>query len=122
MSKPHLPNEEFFTLLESLFVKQSHSARGSIFLTQKCFPSETSSKGESQTAESSAPSSSAPLILIRASNGKHKDSKIKASTVVKPEELGAFYRRYAEICKAGMVGLKKRDRSAKKKSKAKGKK
>lgn len=29
--------------------------------------------------------------------------------------------KYADICKAGMVGLKKRDRSAKKKGKAKAK-
>ncbi|KAK2858392.1 hypothetical protein FQN49_004778 [Arthroderma sp. PD_2] len=121
MSKPHLANEEFFAFLESLLTKQSGSSRGSVFLTQKRFPSPPTNKAESQTV-SDTPSSSPPLILIRASNGKHKDSKAKASTVVKPEELEAFYRRYAEICKAGMVGLKKRDRSAKKKGKAKGKK
>jgi len=40
---------------------------------------------------------------------------------VAPEELERFYVRYAEVCKAGMVGMKKRDRSAKKKGKAKGK-
>ncbi|KAF3479931.1 uncharacterized protein GIQ15_06907 [Arthroderma uncinatum] len=121
MSKPHLPNDEFFSFLESLLTKQSGSSRGSIFLTQKRFPSPVT-KGESQPAESETPASSPPLILIRASNGKHKDTKVKASTVVKPEEIEAFYRRYAETCKAGMVGLKKRDRSAKKKGKAKGKK
>ncbi|EGE02614.1 hypothetical protein TEQG_01649 [Trichophyton equinum CBS 127.97] len=117
MSKPHLPNDEFFSFLESLLVKQSASSRGSVFLTQKRLQSETTSKDVSQPTESNP-----PMILIRASNGRHKDSKVKASTVVKPEEIEAFYRRYAEICKAGMVGLKKRDRSAKKKGKAKGKK
>ncbi|OAL71755.1 signal recognition particle 14kD protein [Trichophyton violaceum] len=117
MSKPHLPNDEFFSFLESLLVKQSASSRGSVFLTQKRLQSGTTSKDESQPTESNP-----PMILIRASNGRHKDSKVKASTVVKPEEIEAFYRRYAEICKAGMVGLKKRDRSAKKKGKAKGKK
>jgi signal recognition particle subunit SRP14 len=35
--------------------------------------------------------------------------------------LEAFYARYAEVCKAGMVGMKKRDRSGKKKGKGKGK-
>lgn len=43
---------------------------------------------------------------------------MKLSTVVAPEELEAFYARYAEVCKAGMTGLKKRDR---KRGKAKGK-
>lgn len=45
-------------------------------------------------------------------------NKVKFSTVVKPEDLEAFYTRYADVCKAGMTGLKKRDRS---KRKAKGK-
>jgi signal recognition particle subunit SRP14 len=38
---------------------------------------------------------------------------------VRPGELEAFYARYAEVCKAGMTGLKKRDRKLKK-AKAKG--
>ncbi|PWY90938.1 hypothetical protein BO70DRAFT_425864 [Aspergillus heteromorphus CBS 117.55] len=83
-----------------------------------------------------------PSILIRATDGntnapnpksktnsqpqqgkakptpKAKPSKVKLSTVVSPDELEAFYLRYAEVCKAGMTGLKKRDR---KKGKAKGK-
>ncbi|EFR02709.1 hypothetical protein MGYG_05707 [Nannizzia gypsea CBS 118893] len=117
MSKPHLPNDEFFSFLETLLVKQSAASRGSVFLTQKPLQPETTSKDESSTTESNP-----PMILVRASNGEHKDSKVKAYTVVKPEEVEAFYRRYADICKAGMVGLKKRDRSAKKKGKAKGKK
>jgi signal recognition particle subunit SRP14 len=37
---------------------------------------------------------------------------------VKVDDLEAFYTRYADVCKAGMTGLKKRDRS---KRKAKGK-
>lgn len=77
---------------------------------------------------------SPPSILIRASDGntgapnpksakdgkitKNKQSKVKFSTVVSPEDLEAFYTRYAEVCKAGMTGLKKRDR--KRKAKAKG--
>lgn len=68
----------------------------------------------------------APLpILIRASNGKSQEGrklgkKIKLSTLVQPDALEAFYLRYAEVCKAGMTGLKKRDRKgAKEKQKAK---
>ena len=82
-----------------------------------------------------AASDGAPSILIRATDGntnapnpksdvskvgkvtKNKSTKVKFSTVVKPDELESFYTRYAEVCKAGMTGLKKRDR----KRKAKGK-
>ena len=61
---------------------------------------------------------------MRATNGKAKDKrkdKVKISTVVQPEELEAFYVRYAEACKAGMSGLRKRDRSGRKKTKGKAK-
>ena len=54
-------------------------------------------------------------------NKKTTAPKAKLSTVVSPADLEAFFVRYADICKAGMVGLKKRDRSAKKKGKAKAK-
>ena len=71
------------------------------------------------------PSQSLP-ILIRATNGKSKknrDDKIKLSTVVQPDALEGFFIRYAEVCKLGMSGLKKRNRSkAKEKQKAKKKK
>jgi signal recognition particle subunit SRP14 len=50
---------------------------------------------------------------------KPKAAKTKISTVVAPADLEAFYARYADVCKAGMTGMKKRDRSAKKKGKAK---
>jgi len=68
---------------------------------------------------------SKPLpILIRATNGKSKekrDTKIKLSTVVESDALDAFFVKYAEVCKLGMSGLKKRDRS-KQKEKLKAKK
>jgi signal recognition particle subunit SRP14 len=65
-------------------------------------------------------------ILIRATDGKSKEKrkegkKTKLSTVVDAGDLEAFYTRYAELCKLGMTGLKKRDRS-KRKEKAKAKK
>jgi len=70
---------------------------------------------------------SKPLpILIRASNGKSKEKrgkKTKLSTIVEADALEGFYGKYAEVCKTGMSGLKKRDRSkAKEKLKAKKKK
>jgi signal recognition particle subunit SRP14 len=66
--------------------------------------------------------------LIRASNNgssKRKGtdrediSKIVLSTVVKPDDLDGFFARYAEACKTGMTGLKKRDRKKGKKDKKK---
>ncbi|KAK1147381.1 hypothetical protein N8T08_001462 [Aspergillus melleus] len=123
----HLAHDEFFTSLTTLLTNTSQKARGSIFLTQKPLLASNPSSETSTT----------PSILIRATDGntnapnpksakegdaKKKSSltsqKVKLSTVVAPEELEAFYTRYAEVCKAGMTGLKKRDR---KRGKAKGK-
>lgn len=71
------------------------------------------------------PSQTLP-VLIRATDGKSKknrDDKIKLSTLVQPDALDGFFLRYAEVCKLGMSGLKKRNRSkAKEKQKAKKKK
>lgn len=67
-------------------------------------------------------------VLIRASNNESKKKagtdredidKIKLSTIVQPDQLDAFYERYAEACRAGMSGLKKRDRKKGKKDKKK---
>lgn len=68
-------------------------------------------------------------IILRATNGKtnketkSKEGRINISTIVEADAIDTFFSRYAEVCKAGMSGLKKRDRSkGKKKSKAKKKK
>lgn len=47
---------------------------------------------------------------------------VKLSTVVQPDDLDAFFTRYAEVCKVGMQSLRKRDRSKRKKVGKKGKK
>ena len=69
-------------------------------------------------------------IIVRATDGettkkdmktKNKD-KIKISTIVQPNDVEAFFARYADVCKAGMQSLKKRDRSKRKKDKSKKKK
>ncbi|KAJ5725940.1 uncharacterized protein N7483_007297 [Penicillium malachiteum] len=118
---PPLSHDEFFSSLTTLLSKTTEQAHGSVYLTQKPLPS--------------SESTSSPSILIRASDGntnapnpksanqtgkitKNRSSKVKFSTVVKSEDLDAFYTRYAEVCKTGMSGLKKRDR--KRKTKAKG--
>ena len=61
-------------------------------------------------------------VLIRATNGQSEEKKkgrIKISTVVQADELEGFFVKYAEVWKAGMGGLKKRDRSGRKRGKAK---
>lgn len=63
-------------------------------------------------------------IIIRATNGKSKGrrgKKVKLSTIVDADALDGFFTKYAEVCKLGMSGLKKRDRS-KQKEKLKAKK
>ncbi|EED18821.1 signal recognition particle 14kD protein, putative [Talaromyces stipitatus ATCC 10500] len=124
---PHLSNDEFFASLTNLFTNTTQKTKGSIYLTQKRLPSSFS---DQSTPEGS--------ILVRATDGRtqnpnprdSKDSKVskkkvapkvKISTVVSPADLELFFVRYADVCKAGMVALKKRDRSAKKKGKAKAK-
>ncbi|KAI9369223.1 signal recognition particle, SRP9/SRP14 subunit [Aspergillus egyptiacus] len=121
-----MSHEEFFTSLTNLLTTTSQNTKGSVYLTQKPLLN---------TSSESAPTSQ-PAILIRATDGntsapnpkthpelkdkkRVKESKVKISTVVQPQELEPFYARYADICKAGMTGLKKRDRKQKK-AKAKG--
>ena len=46
---------------------------------------------------------------------------MKFGTVVQPAALDAFFQRYAEVARAGMVdGLRKRDRSRRKKKRKEG--
>ncbi|KFH42896.1 Signal recognition particle subunit-like protein [Hapsidospora chrysogenum ATCC 11550] len=124
--KGHVSQSEFFDRLEKLFGQRKGSDHGAVYLTQK--------RLVTHSEDAPMPSASDPFpdlhpsepmpVIIRASNGKSKrerDSKIKFSTIVKPDELDGFYARYADICKAGMTALKPRDRS-KKKAKAKKKK
>ncbi|KAI9830247.1 MAG: hypothetical protein M1819_005774 [Sarea resinae] len=131
MVEGHLSNDTFFVRLSELFDSRRQKDHGSIFLTQKRLtpqnpsPSSTARSSANQTHEDALsdlhPSEPLP-ILIRATNGKskeHRKDKIKLSTVVEPDALEAFFARYADVCKSGMQALKKRDRSGRKKAKAK---
>lgn len=65
-------------------------------------------------------------VIVRATNGKSGEDRkagqrVKLATVVQSSDLDAFYARYAEICKAGMLALKPRVRT-KRKAKSKKKK
>lgn len=124
---------QFFTQLANLFEHSRNKGHGSIYLTQKrlALPSGDSPPSPTKVLDDplwdTHPENPLPII-IRASNNKsskrpgtHRDDtdKIKLSTVVQPDQLDAFYVRYAEACKAGMSGLKKRDRKKGKKDKKK---
>ena len=117
---------QFLARLTTLLTTTHAEAHGSVYLTQKpLVPSTTNVALESSDPQPQ----SAPQILIRATNGLSKPHrtaksnskpKVKLATVVDAEELEAFYTRYAEVCKKGMEGLRKRDKKkAKEKAKAK---
>ncbi|VBB81351.1 Putative protein of unknown function [Podospora comata] len=122
MSK-HLSQDEFFTALTALFTTQKQSQKGTILLTQKRYSydesaKETLSEQEHEETLTTTPLPQAP-ILIRASNSKSKEArnegkKVKLATIVQPDDLDSFYARYADVCKAGMSGLKPRDRTKRK--------
>jgi signal recognition particle subunit SRP14 len=128
-ANPHCAHHQFLTRLTTLFSSTHAAAHGSVYLTQKALGS---------TSSPESPSSSPPQILVRATNGLSKphrtakptsksqpksdsaSGKIKLATVVEVADLEAFYARYAEVCKKGMEGLRKRDKKkAKEKAKAK---
>ncbi|KAL8818586.1 MAG: hypothetical protein Q9223_002811 [Gallowayella weberi] len=124
MAAKHLSIDDFFARLSSLFHSRRNSTHGSIFLTQKRLsPQNPSSSSAVPTATASpfpdlTPPSPLP-ILIRATDGKskeHRKDKIKISTIVQPDELEGFFTKYTEVMKGGTTGLKKRDRSGRKKA------
>ncbi|OHW99331.1 signal recognition particle 14kDa protein [Colletotrichum incanum] len=114
----HLSHDEFFGKLAELFEQRKGNGHGSIFLAQKRLSYEQDLP--SPTADDPFPDlhPAKPLpVIVRATNGKskkHRDTKVKLSTIVEPDALEVFYARYADICKAGMAALKPRDRSKKK--------
>ncbi|OQE29967.1 hypothetical protein PENSTE_c002G09793 [Penicillium steckii] len=117
---PHLGNEEFFSSLTDLLAKTTEKARGSVTLSQKPLIENVTNSQPSILIRATDGNTSAPRVKKDGKVVKGKASKatrVKFSTVVTADELEAFYTRYAEICKTGMTGLKKRDR----KRKAKGK-
>lgn len=130
MPETHLSHDEFFNKLGELFTTRKGKDHGSVFLTQKRMThgldaaTTGGDEGDATSSPSSPPPPSSYPIIVRATNGKSGDDrkagkKVKLSTVVPSDALDAFYLRYAEICKAGMLALKPRDRS---KRKTKGKK
>ncbi|PNS17505.1 hypothetical protein CAC42_8048 [Sphaceloma murrayae] len=130
MAGPHLSHDEFFNQLTNLLSSRTQEGHGSIWLTQKrlsydTLENPTPGKVADDPLWDTHPPNPLPLI-IRATDGKStinkvekkkSKSKVKLSAVVQPDDLDAFYTRYAEVCKTGMTALKKRDRSKRKKVK-----
>jgi hypothetical protein len=53
---------------------------------------------------------------------RKEQGPVKLSTIVQPDDLEAFFIRYAEVCKTSMLSLRKRDRRKRKADKGKKKK
>ncbi|KAF2766533.1 signal recognition particle, SRP9/SRP14 subunit [Teratosphaeria nubilosa] len=131
MARSHLGSDDFFTQLASLIHATQQKGHGAVYLTQKRLTFDTSASSPSPTKVQDDPlwdlHPPNPLpIIVRATDGKSqlKDrqknkEKVKLSTIVQPDDIESFYTRYAEVCKAGMQSLKKRDRSKRKKDKGK---
>ncbi|KAK1826840.1 signal recognition particle, SRP9/SRP14 subunit [Podospora conica] len=112
-----LSQDEFFTKLTTLFAARKGSDHGEIFLSQKRYAHDSEPNPIPPADLPPAP------ILIRASDGKSagkKSEKAKISTLVSPDDIEAFYARYADVCKTGMAALKPRDRTKRRKGKGKG--
>ncbi|KAK3698795.1 hypothetical protein LTR37_016799 [Vermiconidia calcicola] len=151
MASGHLSNDEFFTKLTSLLEKTQKAGHGSVHFTQKRSLKSPSSPTPSpnlthlvtydtDAAPSPAKVADDPLwdlnppyplpLVVRATDGEStkgdrktkNPDKVKLSTIVQPDDVETFFTRYAEVCKAGMQSLKKRDRSKRKKDKGKKKK
>lgn len=118
---------QFLSRLSTLLSATHAASHGSVYLSQKSL---SPTAAAAATAELPNPPPSQPLVLVRATNGKSKEhrkkgEKEKLSTVVEVSGLDEFYRRYADVCKKGMAGLRKRDRKGRKRKereKGKGKK
>ncbi|KAK9469940.1 signal recognition particle, SRP14 subunit [Lipomyces arxii] len=121
-AKSRLPNAEFLSQLGNLFKKQQES--GTVFLQQKRlteFDPVENTHNPSATDLSEIQSDVTGqkyALMFRATDGAtNKSKKVKISTVVEAEHLDVFWRKYSDVVKAGITGLKKKD-----KKKAKGKK
>ncbi|CAK7245900.1 MAG: hypothetical protein STHCBS139747_007505 [Sporothrix thermara] len=121
----YIDNDEFFSRLAELFDTQKSKDHGAIYLSQRrLVRGEKGAPGAAPADDTSPEGLGLQPLIIRATNGKskkHRKDKIRLTTTVDPNNLEAFYARYAETCKAGMTLLKPRDKS-KKKAKAKKKK
>lgn len=116
----HIDNSEFLTQVQQLL--DSNNGTSSVYITQKRL---TSSVEDSEGIDDLASNvvdynKKYPVnkhqypVLVRVATGKKKK---KLSTVVEKDNLDQFWNEYAQVIKAGFVGLKKKDKKKSKKNK-----
>lgn len=114
-----LSNKEFLAKIGSEL--ESNNGKSSVYLTQKrlvqslepTLPSaleDLSSNVVEHSKEYPTNTQTYP-VLLRFTTGK-KESKV--STVVEPENLESFWTEYVQVLKSGFVGLRKKEKKAKK--------
>ncbi|KAK7208269.1 signal recognition particle, SRP14 subunit [Myxozyma melibiosi] len=121
-SKSRLDNEQFLTQLSALFKKQAES--GTVFLQQKRltpFDPVENKHNPSPTDLSDITTPSKHSLIFRATDGAaDKSKKTKITTVVDADKLDEFWKKYSEVVKSGITGLKKKDKKKTKGKKKKG--
>ncbi|KAK9470126.1 signal recognition particle, SRP9/SRP14 subunit [Dipodascopsis tothii] len=120
MDKNRVSNEQFLAKVEELFKQQSE--QGSVFLQQKRLTPHDDVERSTGTAnlddQLPAAQSATYSVLFRVTDGsRDKATKKKYTTVVAPADLDEYWKKYSEAVKAGLIGLKKKE-----KKKAPGKK
>lgn len=114
---------QFLESLGSLLASTSSSGTGSVYLTQKTLTNGDSSASSRilirATNGATAKSKAKPGVKIAKEDQHKQKTKIKLGTIVETADLETFYTKYADVCKKGMEGLRKRDKKkAKEKAKA----
>lgn len=115
---------QFLESLGSLLASTSSSGTGSVFLTQKTLTDGDSSASSrilirATNGATATKSKAKPGVKIAKENQHKQKHKIKLATIVETADLESFYNKYADVCKKGMEGLRKRDKKkAKEKAKA----
>ncbi|XP_065890820.1 signal recognition particle 14 kDa protein-like [Dysidea avara] len=101
-----LDNDSFLTELGKLFGKTKHL--GSVTLTMKKYNGRTRPCPRDKTRVQYLSEPEENLCLLRASNGKKN-----ISTVISNREVTRFQMAYANVLKANMDALKKREKRVK---------
>lgn len=116
-----IDNSEFLTQVQELL--DSNNGTSSVYITQKRLTSSVDgSEGIDDLAsnvvdyDEKYPANKHQYpVLVRVTTGGKKKKKL--STVVEKDNLDQFWNDYAQVIKAGFVGLKKKDKKKSKKHK-----
>lgn len=102
-----LDNQQFLSTLADLL--KTSNELGSVYLEQK--------RLTKTGADTVLDATSAPYpVLFRATDGaKTKAKRVKISTIVTSEDLDNFWTGYTDALKAGMAGLRRKDKKKQRK-------